>query len=254
MISYFDKFKDMESTLNLDNNDKSDLEKEVLVYSTGKKIFMKDFDNKTYIIIRERDDDVRSLCSHKGILYDAGYNQKIIETLTNKIISKRDGGIESLYSYNGWLYDCGEYPGVYDTLKNQIFIDQENRIKDLCFHKKELFVIMNDKIFSKQRELEDKTRIKKIVSFNEDLIYLTEGNDIISYSVGHFVKPKKKIKHRILPTYNLAVHNNELYDVSGNTIYKTLTDEVITKESSPIKAMCFHSRQDFVDAGILEKT
>lgn len=68
-------------------------------------------------VIAERGYAISSLCVHNGVMYDGGLHN-VCKTYTGEIIAKREGWVKALRSCNGILYDAGSYKKVFRTFDN----------------------------------------------------------------------------------------------------------------------------------------
>src|SRR3990167_2112842 len=111
----------------------------VLVFSGGKEIFVIDRDSSIKEVA-SRENSVRALCSHNGILYDGGFYNKIFNTLSNEEVASRENSVRALCSHNGTLYDGGSYNGIFNTLSSKAVASRTSLVLALCSHPRKYFV------------------------------------------------------------------------------------------------------------------
>lgn len=122
-------------------------------------------------VVAERKHTVTSLCVHNGVMYDGGLD-KIYRTDTGKTIARRKGWVKALCSHNGELYDAGSYKQVIKTFDNEIIAERKEWIYALCSHNGTIYDAADCKI---RNTFKNKTAAKRndmvftIFSFNEKL-------------------------------------------------------------------------------------
>jgi len=271
---------------NLQKNIPLNLEEKVLVYSTGKNIYV--LDNKTTHRISSRSDDVYSLCSHDGILYDGGNYNSIFETLSNKKIASRESNISSLCSHNGALYDGGLNYGVFETFLNKKINSRGS--PSLCSHNNILYGSVN---YLGKYSIFNIFTDGNLVSKNGPIGSLCSHEGVMYYSCSfdrtiYEVLTDKKITSRKGIIRNLHSFDGVLYD-SGyyDCIADTFKNEKVVIDNyvdslnidldliracgirasfdvmlnknkhiifySQNLALCSHPRKDFIKAGILDE-
>ena len=214
-INYLEYSSDSKTIMNndlnkiLQKNICSDLEKKVLVYSSGSNIYV--LDDKTAHRISCRSKDVYSLCSHNGVLYDGGDYNSIFETLQNKKIALRNSFISSLCSHDGVLYDGGLQYGVFETFSNKNIFS--NGSASLCSHEDILYGSTN----CIKNEIYDVLNGEKIISKNEPIGSLCSHKGAMYYS-GSFsrtiyeLSSNEKVASRHGIIRNLYSFEDNLYD------------------------------------------
>ncbi len=172
-----------------------------LVYSFRNNLYTLLDLNSEPIMIAERKETIRSLCSHQGRLYDASGN-RIYDTLTGKVIAERDNNVRHLYSHDQELLDITNYK-IYSTFKGLIVGKRDNWILSLCSHQGRLYDASGKGIYD--------TLTGKVIAKREETIGI------------------------------LCSHQGRLYDASGNRIYDTLTGKVIAKRNELIMELYEHN-------------
>ncbi|MBR9691955.1 hypothetical protein GOV06_04155 [Candidatus Woesearchaeota archaeon] len=230
--------------------------KDSLVYAVDDIIFLFRVGQEDMEITRKRMDIVNALCVYKGILFDAGADRNIYDTLADfplrtfdGIVLERPGAIHSLCSHKDILLDSGDYHGIYTLatgLKPEEVLNavedgtQDKKVLALCSHYNQLFHIEEGVYlyrtighqFSCQMEPRE-SAVTHLCSHNEGLYYADEKS-IYQTLAG------KKIAEREGEVRALCSHNGELYDGGEYGLCKTLSGINIPLKfsNSEVSAMC----------------
>ena len=89
------------------------------------------------------DDQIRSLCEHKGMLIDGRFDGKeytICYSHDNETIQTRDNATNCFCSLDGTLYDGGFYNTIYQTFEDKPIIKTDYPILSMCAHPRQYFV------------------------------------------------------------------------------------------------------------------
>jgi len=222
----------------------------VLVFSSHRKIFVLDKD-KSVTQIAERNSSVYTLCSHQGILYDGGEENKLFETLSGKEIEVKTGyRVSALCSHNGKLYSAGGET-IVEIFSGEVVAQREDEILCLCSHKGELYDGGVDKsIFQTLSNLVLSTRsnwIRGLCSYKGVLYDSGDDKKIFETS------SNKLINERTKSITSLCSHEGDLYDGGCyEGIFKTFEKNLFYSHQAHIYSMCSHPRADFVKAGVLK--
>lgn len=154
---------------------------------------------------------VESLCIYDNLLYEAGYSNKIIDTLHNKTVAERKHTITSLCVHDRVMYDGG-LEKIYKTDNGRKIARREGWVKDLCSHNGELY---------------DAGSYKKVIKTFDN----------------------KTITRRKEWIHSLCSHNNVLYDSSDCKIRNTLQNKTVTKRKDMVFTM-FSFNNKLYDAGM----
>ncbi len=135
---YLDEWLNSDSNFNVEEVVNSVSSGDRLVYSSGKEVFLY-VDGVDDVLIAERSDYVWALCSHGGVLFDAGDYGGVFDTLNNVEVASRSSWVSALCSHDGVLYDGGLYNAVFDTLNNVKVAERSDYVWALCSHGGVLF-------------------------------------------------------------------------------------------------------------------
>ena len=98
---------------------------ENLLYDAGEN--RKVIDTLNRKVVARRENQISSLCVHKGVMYDGGLKE-IFKTDEGKLVAKREGWVKALRSCNGELYDAGSYRRVVRTFDNYTIAERKDWI------------------------------------------------------------------------------------------------------------------------------
>jgi hypothetical protein len=243
----------------------------VLVFSLQNKIYVIDKDSSISLVM-ERDDEIDALCSHEGVLYDAGFGELVRETLTGKYavrlrpkivpirltdralsFSKRGYSTFALCSNNGRLYDAGSWGTVTETMMGKTVSQmREPHIYTLCSHKGVLYHAGEEGLVKEtmtgEEIAERRYNIYSLCSHNDVLYDGGDGGIIRETFSG------KEVAIRDCVIDDLCSHNGVLYDVGyGGVISEAFSGKKVVQVSGgKISSLCSHPRSDLVNAGVLK--
>lgn len=178
-------------------------------WATDLMVWAPNMDNP--ITIATRHFHVESLCVYDNLLYEAGYSNKIIDTLHNKVVAERKNTITSLCVHDGIMYDGG-LKKIYKTDSGRKIARREGWVKALCSHKGELY---------------DAGSYKQVIKTFDN----------------------KTVAKRKEWVYALCSHNNTLYDASDYRIRNTFNNKTVAKRKDMVFTM-FSFNEKLYDAGM----
>lgn len=240
--------------MTLENNMKN---KNKLIYSNPMGIFLFN-ETGTDVCLQTRVDTPTALTMFNGTLYDGDTEANIRNTTTKEIIGNRKENVDipwinSMINFDGKLLDATE--SVYETfsgnklttINNEINLYHNgytnNEINALAKHNNKLYMgcfdgtIMEFSTEGKYIAKKYQGTVDSLVSFNNTL-YASVQSQKKNTSQIMDVTHDKLIQTREGTLRNLCVFNGELYDGGKEDIRNSLTNEILTKETGDVMAMC----------------
>ena len=196
-----------------------------------------------------------TICSHNGILYDAGEYKSVHSTLEdsegNNAITSRRRSIRSLCSHNGTLYDAGHYAGTFDTLNGSDKpVSKTDWIISLCSYKGKLY---GSGINNKIHDVLNDPKAKHLITENQypinafcvhnDELYFIKYMKGIGEQIQTVEKKTDRIWTRKRHINALCSHVGKLMDAGDSCkIRHTTSGKIVFESNEIITAMCSHRR------------
>ena len=236
------------------DRDRKDLSGEnhtsVLVFAEENCVYALDIDGHVRKLA-ERERWISSIESKGSHIYDACEDYNIYETLSSRIIGTRRLKIRTLCSYKNELLDAGDYQDIISTKSQETYYGWNGNVFSLTSHDRGLFGACKEGLFDLTNKQEVRDRHKSfeglcaLVSFEESLICGMDDGRM--FEIGGCT-PLGKRDYEI---NDFCVHEGTLYDAGCSRIVHTLTKKVVIQRENTITAVCTHPRRYLVEEGIL---